>query len=892
MNSQSRLCNKTTCPYCGVGCGVDVKVDGPRNISVQGSKEHPANQGRLCVKGSALDQTVGIQNRLLYPEVDGHRASWDHALATVASRLNKLIEAHGPDSVSFYLSGQLLTEDYYVANKLMKGFIGTANVDTNSRLCMASAVAGYKRAFGTDTVPCDYRDLETCDLLIMIGSNAAWTHPVLFQRICAARAQRPDMQLVVIDPRQTATSEMADLHLQLAPGSDAFLFNGLLRYLVKNGHWNPEYVARFCGGLDATLAEAEDCGLEAVAEATGLNESELLKFYRLFAGNRRVVSFYSQGINQSATGTDKCNAIINCHLVTGKLGKPGSGPFSITGQPNAMGGREVGGLANQLAAHMEFDESDVDRVARFWRAPNIARKPGLKAIDLFDAIEAGKVKAVWIMATNPAVSLPDSDRIRRALDRCELVIVSDCNRDTDTNRLADILLPATPWGEKDGTVTNSERRISRQRAFFPPAGEARHDWQIICDIARRLGHGDAFTYSSPRDIFIEHAALSGFENAGHRAFDISALQHLSELQYDELEPVQWPIARANPRGSQRLFDNGLFFTGDTKARLVPVTARLPDMESATNSSLVLNTGRIRDQWHTMTRTGQVPKLMRHVNGPFAALNPVDADRLGICEGSLIEISNDNGAVTLPAKPDTSMVSGQVFVPIHWSDQFSSNARVSSLLPSRVDPWSGQPESKFAVVKLQPVHVHQWVSLTTSLPVSREHFAYWHKYPAGDSTQLLAALTRTGPEPGSMVKSLSASLRAPELVEYEDAINGDYRCLLFDSDKRLVLMLFASACPEELPDQDWCISQLNTTHNGNSWLLLAGKDFQKEDQGALVCSCFEVGVNAIRRAIEGGARDPAQLGRELQCGTNCGSCIPELIKLIGEFDTVTVEAAAM
>jgi assimilatory nitrate reductase catalytic subunit len=494
---------RTTCPYCGVGCGVLAKPDGRGGAAIIGDPEHPANFGRLCSKGSALSDTLGLGSRLLHPMVrdaDGKltRTSWDNALGRVAKGFATVIAKHGPDSVAFYLSGQLLTEDYYVANKLMKGFIGSANVDTNSRLCMASSVAGHRRAFGADTVPGNYEDLDLADLIILVGSNAAWCHPVLFQRMVANKRER-GAKIIVIDPRRTATAEEADIFLSVAPGMDTALFCGLLVYLADTHAVDYGYVDAHTSGLTEALARAREVapGTAATAEITGLEETDVLSFFRLFASTPKVVTCFSQGVNQSAQGTDKVNSIINCHLVTGRIGKPGMGPFSLTGQPNAMGGREVGGLANQLAAHMGFSPEEIDRVGCFWRAPNMVRREGLKAIQMFEAIGHGKIRALWVMATNPAVSLPRGRAIRKALEKLDLLVVSDNVAANDTiNSGAHILLPAAAWGEKDGTVTNSERRISRQRTFLPAAGEAKPDWWIVSQVAHRMGYREAFGYEN------------------------------------------------------------------------------------------------------------------------------------------------------------------------------------------------------------------------------------------------------------------------------------------------------------------------------------------------------------------------------------------------------------
>ncbi|MER8577060.1 molybdopterin-dependent oxidoreductase, partial [Mesorhizobium sp. M1374] len=503
--------------------------------------DHPANFGRLCSKGSALAETIDLDGRLLHPEIHGRRAGWDEALDLVASTFSQTIAEHGPDSVAFYVSGQLLTEDYYVANKLMKGFIGSANIDTNSRLCMASSVAGHRRAFGADTVPGTYEDLELSDLIVLVGSNLAWCHPVLYQRIAAAREKRPEMKIVLIDPRRTMTADIADMHLAIAPDGDVALFTGLLAYLGQHNALDRAYITAHTTGFGQALFAASALDLAGTAAATGLSEDELGRFYGLFAATAKTVTVYSQGVNQSSSGTDKVNAIINCHLATGRIGKPGAGPFSVTGQPNAMGGREVGGMANMLAAHMEIENPEHrDRVQRFWNAPTIAQKPGLKAVEMFQALADGRIKALWIMATNPVDSMPDADAVEAAIMACPFVVVSDVLSQTDTVRHAHVRLPAAAWGEKDGTVTNSERRISRQRAFLPVPGEARPDWRIVAEVGKRMGFGEAFSYAAPAEVFAEHAALSGFENDGARDFDIGAYVGVDAEGYEALEPFQWP----------------------------------------------------------------------------------------------------------------------------------------------------------------------------------------------------------------------------------------------------------------------------------------------------------------------------------------------------------------
>ncbi|MGB5466720.1 MAG: nitrate reductase, partial [Sedimenticolaceae bacterium] len=718
---------KTTCPYCGVGCGVSAIFGAEGGVEIHGDRDHPANYGRLCSKGAALAETLDLDGRLLHPVVDGDQVAWDVALDAVAGRFRRVIDEHGSDAVAFYVSGQLLTEDYYVANKLMKGFIGSANIDTNSRLCMSSAVAAHKRAFGSDSVPGCYQDLEQAELVVLVGSNLAWCHPVLFQRLLVARKRRPELKVVVIDPRRTASCDGAALHLALRSGTDGILFCGLLAWLDEQGLVDSAFVEEHTQGVDEAVGIARwyAPSVHTVAEQCGLVVDDVARFFRMFASTERVVTMFSQGINQSSSGTDKGNAIINCHLLTGRLGKPGAGPFSVTGQPNAMGGREVGGLANQLAAHMDIENPlDRDRVARFWSAPAVAPHAGLKAVDLFDAVERGQVKALWIMATNPAVSLPDSARVRRALASCECLVVSDCMASTDTQQYADIRLPALAWGEKDGTVTNSERCISRQRAFLPSPGEAMPDWWMLSAVAKRMGY-QGFEYAGVSEIFAEHARLSGFENDGERDFDISGLAGLSVEEYRDLAPVQWPIA-AGGTTTPRLFSDGRFFTPSGRANFVPVTPRPPARHVDRAYPLTLNTGRVRDQWHTMTRTGKSPRLSGHVTEPYVALHPEDAAAIGLRDGELATVISERGEMILRGRVSDTQLPGQVFVPIHWNDQFASAAGVGALIDPVVDPVSGQPEFKHTPVRVMPYRPEWSGFLLTRCELAPRHATYWSK----------------------------------------------------------------------------------------------------------------------------------------------------------------------
>lgn len=876
---------RTTCPYCGVGCGIVATVDNSALVNVQGDPEHPSNFGRLCSKGSALADTVGLENRLLFPMIRGERVDWSTALTAVADGFKKIIDNYGPDAVAFYVSGQLLTEDYYVANKLMKGFIGSANIDTNSRLCMASSVAGHKRAFGSDTVPGCYEDLELADLIVLVGSNTAWCHPVIFQRISRAQEQRPALKIVVIDPRKTATCEIADLHLSLAPGTDTMLWNGLLTYLKRNDHINFDFLEIATEGYAQALQVAQDTApsIPAVAGICGLEEADVATFFNWFARTERVVSAYSQGVNQSSAGTDKVNAIINCHLLTGRIGKPGMGPFSLTGQPNAMGGREVGGLANQLAVHMDIENSQHrDIVQRFWRAPALAAKPGLKAVDMFQAIGEGRIKAVWIMATNPAVSMPDANAVRTALRRCELVVVSDCVTNTDTTAVAHVLLPAAAWGEKDGTVTNSERRISRQRQFLPLPGEAKPDWWIIGEVAKKMGFAADFAYTSAAAIFREHAALSGYENESRRDFDISAYTAINDDQYNALQPFQWPATSIAPQGRARMFDDGLFFTPSRKARFMPITPRLPQHRPNEEYPFILNTGRIRDQWHTMTRTAKSSRLSMHIIEPYAELHTADSQRLNLPDGNLIRLSSRWGSMVARVKASDEQRPGNVFVPIHWNDQFAANGCIDKVVNPVVDPISGEPEFKHTPVKIEPYAARWYGFLLTRQPLVKAlDTDYWVQVRGGVFWRYELA----GEEPRSNWEQwlhlhVSTSPQS-EWLEYSDNKGGRYRGVQLTAN-RLDACLFI-APTVDLPAREWLAGLFakETISVSERAQLLAGRPgTQQQSGGTVVCSCFGVGRNTILNAVrEQNLASVQAIGQALKAGTNCGSCIPELKQLL-------------
>ncbi|MET0015134.1 MAG: molybdopterin-dependent oxidoreductase [Sedimenticola sp.] len=875
---------KTTCPYCGVGCGIITSKDSTGRITIKGDPDHPANFGRLCSKGTALAETLDLEGRLLEPMVDGAIVDWSEALNTVADRFRNIIDQHGPNAVAFYVSGQLLTEDYYVANKLMKGFIGSGNIDTNSRLCMSSAVAAYKRAFGSDTVPCEYEDIEHAELIVITGSNTAWCHPVIYQRIVKAKKENPALRIVVIDPRATATRDIADLHLPLKPGSDSYLFNGLLSYLESHGCRNRGFTDNHCEGLDDALVAARKTAsnITDVARVCELDPEDVRDFYDCFASTEKSLTLYSQGINQSSSGTDKANAIINCHLITGRIGRQGMGPFSITGQPNAMGGREVGGLANQLAAHMDIENASHHAlVSEFWNAPDLCTEAGLKAVDLFRAVEDGSVKAVWIMATNPVVSMPDADRVREALKGCELVVVSDTSANTDTVDLAHIRLPALGWGEKDGTVTNSERRISRQRKFLKAPGAARADWWIINEVARRMGFESAFDYQSPAEIFSEYATLTGYQNNGSRDLDISGLADLDADSYDNLAPLQWPRKKEDD-DSDRIFSDGRFFTAGGKACFIPVDPQLPAYPVSETQPFILNSGRVRDHWHTMTRTGKSPRLGRHTEEPYAEIHPEDASRLNLQENDLVELNTELGNAIVRTRLSTGQRKGSLFAPFHWSDQNSAAARIDALVNPVTDPFSGQPESKHAPVGMRPWLAQWYGFLLSRRELDLKGCGYWSKARGNSIWRYHIAGNQSPADWADLARQWVCSDQDNvEWVEYADSTRNQYRAARI-VDNELESCLYVGAT-KSLPDHDWIepIFLNGRVQDHERIALLSGRPLQEgQDQGPTVCACFGVGSNQVKELINSGEiTSVEQITERLKAGGNCGSCLPELKQLL-------------
>jgi len=854
---------RTACAYCGVGCGILATPGPDRTVSIKGDPDHPANHGKLCSKGTHLGETVSLEGRLLAPMIGETEATWDEALDLVATRFRETIAEHGPDSVAFYVSGQLLTEDYYVANKLMKGFIGSANIDTNSRLCMASAVAAYVRAFGEDVVPCSYEDLDEADLILLVGSNTAWCHPVIWQRIEAARARR-GTKLVVIDPRRTETAEGADLHLAIRPDGDTNLFEGLLAHMRRADALDAAFLADRVVAPEGFM-ERFDHGhdLWSVATACDVEPADLQILFELFEASPRTVTLFSQGVNQSRVGTGKANAIINLHLATGRIGTPGAGPFSITGQPNAMGGREVGGLASTLAAHRGFAEDDRAAVQDFWQSPAIPAGPGLKAVDLFEAVYDGRIKAIWIMATNPAVSMPDAGRVREALARCPFVVVSDVIADTDTGAFAHVRLPAAAWGEKDGTVTNSDRTITRQRAFFGLPGAARPDWWIVADVGRRMGFESAFAFASAAEVFREYCRQTAFGNDGARKLDLGFLGDVSDGDYDALEPVRW--------GGASPFADGLFPTPDRRARLV-----IPEVSSDAGAErpMLLNTGRYRDQWHTMTRSGLSPRLSRHRPEPLVEVHPDDAAAFGLTDGGFADIESDAGCSLFRVLVTAVQRRGEAFVPMHWTDRTSGAARTGRIPLPEVDPISGQPGFKRTPVTIRPREFAWRGFLVSRARPDLDGLPYW-------------TLSRTA---GGWLAELAGdelldAVLMPEggsLLEAVDSKRGTFRRAAIAADGRLAAASFV-AKGGKLPGRDWIAAQLDEATAPAATALLAGRPATPApDIGPIVCVCFDIGMKTILAAIaDQGLASVAAVGAAIGAGTNCGSCRPAIGALIGK-----------
>ena len=694
---------KTYCPYCGVGCGLLAGVDNGRVVKIKGDKSHPSSQGDLCLKAVYLPETLRTADRLLYPQIracsDGpfKRATWNQILSYLAQRFRAIIDEHGPDAVAFYGSGQLTTEEYYIANKLAKGFIGTNNFDTNSRLCMSSAVAGYKSSFGSDGPPASYADLDAANCFFLIGTNTADCHPVIFKRIKQRKLSAPDdVMIICVDPRRTETADFADLHLPIRPGSDIALLNSMLYVLLDENLIDREFVAQHTNGFGALVNSVKDYAPRVAQDICGIAECLIVEAALIFGKAERAISLWSMGVNQSTVGVGKNNAIHNLHLVTGKIGKPGCGPFSLTGQPNAMGGREVGGLSHMLPGYRSVENPQHrDEVERHWGVPfgSIAAEPGLAALEQFEALAAGKVKAIWILCTNPAVSAPDTDVIEKALRQADLVVVQDAYHPTATGKFAHVLLPAAQWSEKEGVMTNSERRMTYMPQLVEPPGEALPDWQIIARFATAMGYGDAFAYQSAKEIFAEYAALTK-----NRVCDCSG------MSYRKLKssPLQWPLTKNCCTPVARLYSDGVFPTVDGRANLIPVEHSEPAETADDAYPLVLTTGRSKYHWHTMTRTGKNPALRKSAPEPILDLHRVDARRYGIQDADFVEVISRRGKVMVQCRVTEEITRGTCFLPFHWGRDQGFFKAANNLTISARDPVSRQPELKACAVRLRKV----------------------------------------------------------------------------------------------------------------------------------------------------------------------------------------------
>ena len=940
---------KSTCPYCGVGCGVIIQSTGQQITGVRGDPDHPANFGRLCSKGSTLHLTatheVTQQTRLLQPMQRFDRSSvaqpvsWEAALTTASDKFAQVIRDHGPDAVGFYVSGQLLTEDYYVFNKLAKGLIGTNNIDTNSRLCMSSAVAGYKKTLGADAPPTCYDDVNHAQTIFIVGSNTAFAHPILFRRIEDAKRNNPGLKIVVADVRRTDTVELADLFLQIQPGTDVMLFNGMLHLMLWEGWANPQYIREHTNGFDAIKATVRDCTPDAVAAVCGISKDALMQATRLFAQSEATLSLYCQGLNQSSSGTAKNMGLINLHLATGQIGKPGAGPFSLTGQPNAMGGREVGGLANLMSGHRDMaNPAHRAEVAALWGLDTIGRdvpsKPGKTAVEMFQAVADGEIRALWIACTNPAQSMPDQATVRRALERAELVVVQEAFANTATARFADLLLPATTWGEKEGTVTNSERRISRVRAaVLPPASPGatdnapRHDWQIVVDFAQRLekrlathparGEGSLFAYSTPESIWNEHR-----ESTRGRDLDITGMAYAALEQ----TPLQWPMPEGAVAGKVRLYEDGIFPTADGRANFANVQYQPVAEPRESRFPFSLTTGRLRDQWHGMSRTGTLGRLFGHVREPALQMHPQDMARRLLSEGDLVHVTSKRGSIVVPIQASAEVGMSQVFMAMHWGEEYLSGvsatgqrlAGVNALTTSTYCPDSKQPEFKHSAVKVLKAEMPwtllamAWLPAGNALSARTALQALMAQFPFASCTLFSNGSTeqaRTGvlfraasheTAPAALLEQIEAhlGLTGPKVLRYADVKRGQRRAMhLLDSDTGVTLEGFLLA--GDTSAQAWITTVLQDTLPAQTYgraLLVPGAKppVAVVSSGKVVCTCFnvtDVAISAQLQQCSGSDKERlAALQGALQCGTNCGSCVPQLQRMVRSNAPTPVTAA--
>ena len=894
---------KSTCCYCGVGCGIIIQSENDQIIDVKGDLNHPANFGRLCTKGSTLHLTAKLDNRALYPEMRSNRheprqrVSWDESLDFITEKFASTIEQHGVDSVAFYISGQLLTEDYYVFNKIAKGLIGTNNVDTNSRLCMSSAVTGYKATLGADSPPACYEDIDHTDCLLIAGSNTAYAHPIIYRRIEDAKAKNPNLKIIVIDPRRTDTAGAADLHLAILPGTDVALFNGMLHVMLWESLLDNAYIDAHTVGFDVLKETVREYTPKMVSDICGVKESDIIQAAKWF-GKGPTLSMYCMGLNQSIHGTDKNAALINLHLATGQIGKLGAGPFSLTGQPNAMGGREAGGMANLLSAHRDMANAEHRaEVAKLWDVADVPATPGKTAVEMFNAVKEGSIKAIWIACTNPAHSLPDLNNVLEALGNAELVVVQDAYNNIDTAEYADVLLPASTWGEKEGTVTNSERRITRVNPAINPPAEARHDWQIMVDFAQRLekrlakssiNNTTLFPYTTTEEIFNEHR-----ETTRGRDLDITGLSY-SILNAQG--PQQWPFVTGATTGQARLYTDGVFQKPNGKAQFVNAIYKGTADKTDARHPLHLLTGRLRDQWHGMSRTGSIAQLYNHVEEPAISMNADDMQRRSIKDGDIVKVSNKRGNLVLVAKASDEMAATQTFIPMHWGKQFMHGLGVNALMPPDFDKTSKQPELKHTAVKIEKQEL-PWrmtvmracddlsqLQAIRALLVDFEYASCGLFGRESDENKLgmliLRAANKEAPNTEIVTKidDILGMQDGMPLLNYDDAKRGISKRILVEDNKvtgvRLMGETLAAEWLKEImlngqftPElRRWALAPLITPPNG------------QKGRGKIICNCIDVSENEIIEVIQLGADLPT-LQNKLKCGTECGSCVPELRRLV-------------
>lgn len=897
VKAETKVETKSTCPYCGVGCGVIIESDAGRITGVRGDPDHPANFGKLCSKGTTLHLTLSPSARATAPMLrqtktaKRERVTWTTALETAAEKFAATIREHGPDSVALYISGQLLTEDYYVFNKFAKGLIGTNNVDTNSRLCMSSAVAGYKATLGADAPPCAYEDIDHATCIFIVGANTAYAHPILFRRIEAARAANPKLKLIVADPRRTETASEADIFLQIKPGSDVALFNAMLHVMVRDQLVDRDYITAHTEGFAALEQTLADYSPEAVASIIGVAAERIVEVAHHFAASSATLSLYCQGLNQSTHGTDKNAALINLHLATRQIGKPGAGPFSLTGQPNAMGGREVGGLANLLSAHRDLaNPAHREEVAALWGVPSVPAAPGKTAVELFDALHRGEVKCVWIACTNPAQSMPNQRMVRAALECADFVVLQDCYSDTETAPYADLLLPASTWGEKEGTVTNSERRISRVRAAIAPPGEAKHDWQIATEFARalaeKLGRTDGarlFPYQSAEEIFNEHR-----NTTRGRDLDITGLSYAT---LEKSGPQQWPFLPGDAAGKTRLYADGKFPTASGRAAFAN-TRHLPLAEPVSEAfPYSLNTGRLRDQWHSMARTGRAAPLHAHAPEPVLTMHPRTLRALDCEERDFVRINSVRGVLTLPVVASEDVAPDAAFLPMHWGSRFLKGDGINTLTTPRFDARSKQPELKHAAVNVVRVSL-PWQMLAmgrvdnpdrvlAQLAVEFSQFEYASCGLCGgvDGRNIV---TFRAAHQGAVDAVTLARIDAligldAHAAVFTDTTIGTTRAVSFANGGIAAFRLAGNIAGGEFL-RDCLESGADVGASGYRLLARdAANAMQIAPRGRVVCACHNVAENDIAACFAAG-NTLAQVQSKLRCGTGCGSCVPELNRM--------------